>query len=225
MKTSRRVVVVACLLGTIGFTHVAEADPLTITSGFYRLSAHRTPVFDFSGDGFRLPGESFDIGIPSGIFPLEDCLVCGIGASIRLGAQIREHELAEITHIPAVFNGVTYNAPLFYAGTLLFEAPAVTVPDTREPFLTFDRPFTLSGTLMAFGSTERTGTPLFTADLRGAGNVTFKIHEGEPRQYNYSDLTYSFQPATPVPEPATLVLLGSGMAGFLLRSRRSSTRR
>jgi hypothetical protein len=39
--------------------------------------------------------------------------------------------------------------------------------------------------------------------------VTFKIHEGEPREYNYSDLAYSFQPATPVPEPATLVLFGS----------------
>ena len=215
MKRScqRRSVVLVFL--ALGFTSQAHADPVTVTSGRFVLHQEQ-PFFDFNGAGFRITGE-FDQPFRPGIFPLEDCLICTAGATIRLGSHV-QGKLAEGA---AIFNGVS-RSTAFYSGDLLFDAPSVTAPDTQDFFIKLVRPFTLTGTLNAFGSTERTGTPLFIADLRGTGLVTFSLLN-PVGEFNFSDLTYRFEAAA-TPEPGTMSLLGSGIAGVMLRSRQRRKR-
>jgi hypothetical protein len=60
------------------------------------------------------------------------------------------------------------------------------------------------------------------ADLHGTGLVTFSLLD-PAGEFNFGDLTYRFQAAA-TPEPGTMVLLGSGMAGLMLRSRQRRKR-
>ena len=73
---------------------------------------------------------------------------------------------------------------------------------------------------MVFLSPERLGSPVFTANLFGSGTSRLLLLQGDPGILNFGDLTYTFDAQTPVPEPATLTLIGSGIAGLVLRSRR-----
>ena len=78
---------------------------------------------------------------------------------------------------------------------------------------------------MAFLSPQRTGSAVFTAELLGSGLANFLVIPGVPGEFNFADLTYRFDTATPVPEPATITLLGSGLVGMLLQIRRRATLR
>ena len=48
------------LLVALVYASALEADPVRVTSGQFRLNANDTPVFEFRGDGFALPGVTFD---------------------------------------------------------------------------------------------------------------------------------------------------------------------
>jgi hypothetical protein len=206
------------VLVALGFVPQAQADPVTVTSGRFNVHSSEIPFFDFSGDGFRVTGElDIDRAFRREIQPLADCLICTAGASIRLGSHV-EGELAHGFLDPAaVFNGVSFSNA-FYSGDLRFDSSTVTVVDTGAPFLSLVQPFTFTGVLNAFGSPERTGSPLFVADLRGTGLVTFSLLRGSDA-FNFGDLTYRFQAAA-TPEPGTMTLIGSGLASLTLRSRR-----
>jgi PEP-CTERM motif len=213
---------VVFLLVSLTFAARIEADPVAVTSGEFRLNAHDTPRFVFRGDEFVLPGVLIDI--PAGIFPFEDCLFCRAGDSIRLGSDIQSNDLGQTAVTPAQFNGRTYDPAterLYYSGAMQFQSSTVTVPQgSTELFLILEQPFTFTASLMAFLSPARTGAPAFTANLTGSGTVTFTIFPNEAGDYHFADLLYSFDTVSPVPEPGTIALIGSGLVGLLARHRR-----
>ena len=68
------------------------------------------------------------------------------------------------------------------------------------------------------------GALLLTAAVAGRGTASIELFgEGDP--FRVSDTLYSFSPAAanPVPEPGTLILLGSGVAVAIRRIRRRSS--
>jgi hypothetical protein len=83
-------------------------------------------------------------------------------------------------------------------------------------------PFELAGTLSFFQL--YTGTPLLTAEVSGIGTATWQFVPTPTGTSIVSGATYEF---TPVPEPITLLLIGSGLAGVAVerRARRRRARR
>jgi hypothetical protein len=89
--------------------------------------------------------------------------------------------------------------------------------------LTLSVPFTMSAALTAYSSGVdlfNGRNPLFTQAFAGSGTATAHftprdVGAGFP-QFQFADLTYAFdgQSPAPTPEPASLILLISGAAGF-----------
>ena len=112
---------------------------------------------------------------------------------------------------------------LTFRGTLSFDAAPVVIPDAG-PFALLTSPFALTGTILGFESAAAT-TPLFFVDVVGSGLVTLGLQRLEndvPGAYRFLGVEYEI--LDPVPEPATLLLFGSGAAAVLARVRRRGGR-
>jgi hypothetical protein len=159
--------------------------------------------FRFFGDGFDLNGFDNDLSTLEAEFgPFRTC--CHLGQPVDLSARVSQ-ELGNGQNVR--FNGVTYSE-VFWGGELRFDAPSVTMPGefSQTPLVS---PFTLSGTLIAFATPALTGTPLFSADLVGSGLASVGF---TPSPGAMGDLDYTISAVAPTPEPASLLLLGSGVA-------------
>jgi hypothetical protein len=138
----------------------------------------------------------------------------------------------------AIFNGVYYPQVYFGFGQSggTFVTPSVAPTGLGQQIVSV--PFTFNGFVTAF-ATSNPGpedVPVFTATLFGGGAAAAAIL-GQPPQDGFPavygpvalpgadyELQYVFSPvAAPIPEPGTMVLMGSGVVGVLAtRWRRRS---
>ena len=193
----------------------AGAETFRIQTGVFGFDTGDPSAFVFEGDRFRVSGvfvpatdapanECFGSCLPGTIVDLSS-VFGGAGAGFSLG-----------TGTGATIDGIDYLggnvAQLF--GTFVFDSQTVALPPILAPELRLTAPFTFAGQMAGF----RGSTALFELDLEGQGTASLVLGTSEGR-YQFRSFSYDFESAEPIPEPATLLLCGTGLASLLVRRR------
>lgn len=201
----------------------ARADALAITGGSYRISTpFRSPDPRFISMGFDLQGTNFRAAGGE-----------GDGASRRVGSNCPHPCQAGSTFSLNAENNLFIEKPTsllqidgqnrfgWFGGGLLFQTESFTIPLNAGAELTLTASFTMTG-MISFAEYDLQNTVFtgfqFNSEVFGSGIATISLFFSQISQdYEIVSVRYDF---TAVPEPATMILLGTGLAGLVARHRR-----
>jgi hypothetical protein len=202
------------------FSTPLPADPIRVTGGQLTSGPFGGSSFTFTGDGLVLTA-----GIQGGILsPLFDCEPCVVSPAIPLSFSASLSSAVFSSGSSGQFAGVAY-ARTFLSGAMTFAGPGFSSAVLSPSNLTFTAPFSMTASIENYADSPRAGAPIFTASLFGTGIATASfvtvVDPNLGRLFDARNITYQFTDpaATATPEPATLVLMGTGIAGLLARRR------
>jgi hypothetical protein len=187
-------------LWSLGFTFAAVlatgtpvfADPVEITSGFLTVSGAQ----DFNSRGFR---RSIFYDLSTDPFRLVGNEPDGIVQNIfepRLVTPSLWTPTGGVAQLVAVSSALSFSATPATSPTAFQVGGTVTLVDPSS------------------------GAVLFSSDVFGSGIATWQFVPTFGGQPTVSAVTYEFNDLAAVPEPSTMLLLGTGLAGLAARRKR-----
>jgi hypothetical protein len=226
MAIPYRLLVAALLVLSIP-PSAARADPIALTAGSLNIAWDDPSSFRVFGAGFELSG--LFVGVTSS--PQRTCFAgCLPGTVLNLSA-VAGDPFGLGTATTAVVNGFDLTDPfqpqtwLSLTGSFVFDAgnvvlPALTPVGTGPIMST--APFTFRGQVSGASRADPLTTVL-NVELTGQGTATFRANPQLNGTFGTPEVTYTFEELSPVPEPGTILLVTTGVAGVVLRRRRSPT--
>jgi hypothetical protein len=200
----------------------AIADPVRITGGEFTAS-FTSSNFRFTGEGLSLSAIGGE-GFAQSLFT--DCRPCTDATPIPLSFGSATSAASFRGGAPGTFDGVDY-AHTFLTGDFTFTGPSFSSTILSPANLTLMAPFSMTAMVQNYDSNPFTSTqpPLFRAALFGSGTATATftaVPNGDGRGntlFDVSSLRYEFEAPAATPEPASLLLIGTGLAGLAARKR------